>query len=79
MEARQILEQVREGSISVEEAEKYFKKQPFEELGYAKLDTHREIRSGFPEVVFCSGKPDAFLVSIYQKLMEEEKEFSHLR
>ena len=41
MEARQILEQVREGSISVEEAEKYFKKQPFEELGYAKLDTHR--------------------------------------
>ena len=71
MEARQILEQVREGSISVEEAEKYFKKQPFEELGYAKLDTHREIRSGFPEVVFCSGKPDAFLVSIYQKLMEE--------
>ena len=74
MEARQILEQVREGSISVEEAEKYFKKQPFEELGYAKLDTHREIRSGFPEVVFCSGKPDAFLVSIYQKLMEENGE-----
>ena len=74
MEARQILEQVREGSISVEEAEKYIKKQPFEELGYAKLETHREIRCGFPEVVFCSGKPDAFLVSIYQKLMEENGE-----
>ena len=57
MEAREVLEQVKAGSISIEEAEKYFRKQPFEELGYAKLDTHREFRSGFPEVVFCSGKP----------------------
>ena len=61
MEAREILEQVKTGNMSVEEAEKYFRRQPFEELGYAKLDTHREIRSGFPEVVYCSGKPDAYL------------------
>lgn len=74
MEAREILEQVKAGNLSIEEAEKYFRKQPFEELGYAKLDTHREIRSGFPEVVFCSGKPDAYLVSIYQKLFEENGE-----
>lgn len=70
MEAREILEQVKSGKISVDDAEKYFKKQPFEELGYAKLDSHREIRSGFPEVVFCSGKPDEYLKSIYQKLYE---------
>ncbi len=74
METREILEQVRSGAISVEEAERFFKKQPFEEMGYAKLDTHREIRSGFPEVVYCSGKPDAFLVSIFQKLFEENGE-----
>lgn len=74
VEAREILEQVKAGSISIEEAEKYFRKQPFEELGYAKLDTHREIRSGFPEVVFCSGKPDEYLVSIYQKLFETNGE-----
>ena len=74
MEAREILEQVKAGSISIDEAEKYFRKQPFEELGYAKLDTHREIRSGFPEVVFCSGKPNEYLVSIYQKLFETNGE-----
>lgn len=74
MEAREVLEQVKAGSISIEEAEKYFRKQPFEELGYAKLDTHREIRSGFPEVVFCSGKPDEYLAAIYQKLFEKNGE-----
>lgn len=74
MEARKILEQVKEGSISIEEAERYFRKQPFEELGYAKLDTHREIRSGFPEVVYCSKKPDQYLISIYQRLFDENGE-----
>lgn len=74
MEARGILEQVKAGQITIEEAEHYFKKQPYEELGYAKLDTHREIRSGFPEVVYCSGKPDAYLVSIYQKMYDDQGE-----
>ena len=70
METREILAQVKDGSLSIEEAEKYFKRQPFEEMGYAKLDSHREVRSGFPEVVFCSGKPDEYLQSIYRKLYE---------
>lgn len=74
MEAREILEQVKAGEISIEEAEKFFKKRPFEELGYAKLDSHREIRSGFPEVIFCSGKPDEYLVSIYTKMYEANGE-----
>ena len=68
------MEQVRAGSITVEEAEKYFKKQPYEEMGYAKLDSQREIRSGFPEVVYCSGKADCHLVSIYRKLWEANGE-----
>lgn len=74
METREILRQVKEGIISVETAEKYFKKQPFEELGYAKLDTHREMRSGFQEVVFCSGKADQYLVNIFKRLYEENEE-----
>lgn len=74
MEARLILEQVKNGDISVEEAEKYFRKQPFEELGYAKLDSHREIRSGFPEVIYCSGKPDEYLVKIYRRIYEDTGE-----
>lgn len=68
MEVRDILEQLKNGKMSIDEAESILKRQPFEELGYAKLDTHREVRSGFPEVVFCSGKPDEFLVSIYRKM-----------
>ncbi len=74
MEAREILERVREGNISIEEAERYFRKQSFEDLGYAKLDTYREIRSGFPEVVYCSGKPDEYLINIYQRLLKENGE-----
>ncbi len=74
MEAREVLEQVKMGRLSVEEAERYFRKQPFEELGYAKLDSHREVRSGFPEVIYCSGKADAHLVSIYRKLYEADGE-----
>lgn len=74
MEVREILEKVKAGTVSVEEAEQFFKKKPFEELGYAKLDTHREIRSGFPEVVYCSSKPDEYLVSIYKTLLEKNGE-----
>ena len=74
MEIKKMLEQVKSGKISVEDAEKYLRRQPFEELGYAKLDFHREVRSGFPEVVFCSGKPDEYLISIYQRLYEQNGE-----
>ena len=70
METIEILNKVKSGELTVEEAEIFFKKQPFEELGFAKLDSHREIRSGFPEVIFCSKKPDDFLVNIYQKMYE---------
>lgn len=74
METHEVLEKVRKGEMSVEEAEQYFRREPFEEMGYAKLDTHRKLRSGFPEVVFCSGKTDEHLLHIYKKLYEEEGE-----
>jgi len=65
-----LLEQVKNGELSVDQAESMLRKQPFEEMGFARLDTHRSVRTGFPEVIFCSGKPDDFLVSIYQKMYE---------
>ena len=74
MEAREILEQVKTGEISVSEAESYFRRQPLEELGYAKLDTHRKLRSEFAEVVFCSGKADEHLLRIYERIYEAEGE-----
>lgn len=74
MQTREILQKLQEGRITLEEAESFLKKQPFEDLGYAKLDTHREIRSGFPEVIYCSGKADEFLVSIYGRMFEADGE-----
>ncbi len=44
----------------------------YEEMGFAKLDTQRENRTGFPEVVFCEGKPDEYLVEIYKKLYSQD-------
>lgn len=74
MDTRELLEKVRNGEVSVGEAEEFFRRQPFEDLGYAKLDTHRKLRSGCAEVVFCSGKADEHLLSIYERLYKEEEE-----
>ena len=40
--AREVLEKLKNGEISIEEAEQYFRSEPFKEMGFAKLDTHRE-------------------------------------
>ena len=72
MSTRDILEKIKNGEMSVEEAESYFKSEPFSELGFAKLDHHRKVRSGFPEVVFCEGKHDDHIVSIFKQLVEED-------
>lgn len=74
MEVNEVLLKVKSGEMSIEEAESFFRREPFEELGYAKLDTHRKLRLGFPEVVFCSGKADVHLLDIFQKLYQEEGE-----
>lgn len=74
METREILEMLKEDKISIEEAENYFKRKPFEDMGYAKIDSHRKIRSGFGEVVFCSGKSDEHLVNIFKRIYEEDGE-----
>lgn len=74
MDTQEILMQFKNGEMSLEEAEAYLKRQPFEDMGYAKLDSHRKLRSGFAEVIFCSGKADAHLKEIFRHLYEEEGE-----
>lgn len=74
MDVRELLEKVKNGSVKVEEAEALLSRAPFEDIDFAKLDLHRGIRSGFPEVVFCSGKADEHLCAIFKKLYEAEKE-----
>jgi len=53
---RKLLEKVSTGSTGVDEALDALKRLPYEDLGFAKIDTHRDLRTGFPEVVFCEGK-----------------------
>ncbi len=48
--------------------------QEYEEMGYAKPDTGRLARTGFPEVIFCERKPDAYLAAIFEKLLETNGE-----
>lgn len=74
MDVRQMLLQVRSGAMKIEEAEGLLRDLPYEDLGYAKLDHHRKLRSGFGETVFCQGKPDEYLVKIYQTFYERDGE-----
>ena len=74
MTLQQILEEVKNGRLSVEHAENLLKKEGYEEMDYAKLDTTRKERTGFAEVVYCARKADEHLLNIYQKLYEEDGE-----
>lgn len=73
MDIHKLLEQVKNNEIDIKEAEQILKKLPYEDLGYAKLDHHRSLRSGFGEVIFCEGKAMEHLVNIYQKFYEHDK------
>ena len=74
MDTRELLEQVKNGRVSIDEAERYLGRKPVDDIGFAKLDLNRETRSGFPEVVVCSGKKDEFLASIFRRLYEQNGE-----
>ncbi len=67
---RALLSQVREGSVDVDQALDRLRHLPFEDLGFAKVDHHRAIRQGIPEVVFGSGKAPEHVAAIVKSLME---------
>jgi NCAIR mutase (PurE)-related protein len=67
---RAILEQVRTGTLSVEEALTAVRWLPYEELGFARVDTHRRLRTGYPEIVFCQGKTPEQAAAIVARLAE---------
>jgi len=65
-----LLEQVREGAVSVDEALERLRHMPFEALGYATIDHHRAIRTGMPEVIFGKGKTTQQTAGIAARLLE---------
>ncbi len=65
---RKILESVSGGNLSIDEAIGKLKFSHYDELGFAKVDHHRHLRQGFPEVVYCQGKATEHIVAILKNL-----------
>ena len=63
-EIRKMLEGVRQGTVSVDDALLALKKEPFTDIGYAKVDLHRGIRQGAAEVIYGAGKTPAQMIGI---------------
>jgi len=63
-----LLTRVQQGALSVEQALERLRTLPYEDLGFAKVDHHRALRKGFPEVIFCPGKTTAQIVDIARRL-----------
>ncbi len=66
----ELLSAVKDGKVPVEEALKRLGSLPFEDLGFARLDLHRDLRQGLPEVVFCQNKTPEQIITIMKKLWE---------
>lgn len=69
-EIKEILESVQSGKMTVDDALLAIKKEPFEDLGYAKIDTHRSFRQGIPEVIYGDGKTPEQITGIAEKMMQ---------
>ncbi|MFI5366294.1 MAG: nickel pincer cofactor biosynthesis protein LarB [Candidatus Binatia bacterium] len=65
---KDLLAQVSTGTLSADDALEQLKGLPFEDLGFAKVDHHRPLRTGFPEVIFGAGKTPAQIVEIARSL-----------
>jgi NCAIR mutase (PurE)-related protein len=65
---RELLTRLQAGQITVEQAVERLRTLPYDDLGYARLDLHRELRQGLPEVVFCENKTAEQAVSILRRL-----------
>jgi pyridinium-3,5-biscarboxylic acid mononucleotide synthase len=65
---KELLKKIRSGKVSVNDAFARLKHLPYEDLGFAKVDHHRSMRIGFPEVIFCQGKKLDQISAIYKSL-----------
>ncbi|MFL0197199.1 nickel pincer cofactor biosynthesis protein LarB [Clostridium sp. WILCCON 0269] len=69
---RKLLESVKTNKIEIEEAVKKFEDLPFKDLDFAKIDNHREIRMGYPEVIYCAGKTVEQVKNIIQFMITKD-------
>ena len=72
---KEILEQVKQGGIGVDAAIDRLRHLPFEDLGFAKVDHHRALRHGMPEVIFAKGKTIDQVVAVAERLLARNPNF----
>lgn len=68
---KKLLEGVQNGSVSVDEALMKIKTAPYEDIGYAKIDLHRAVRQGYPEVIYGAGKTPEQIKGIVEAMLEK--------
>lgn len=68
---RNLLKNVQKGKLSIEEAMNQLKSLPFEDLGHSRVDHHRPLRKGFPEVIWGEGKTSEQILSIMRQMKEK--------
>jgi NCAIR mutase (PurE)-related protein len=64
----ELLDGIQEGRITPQEVLARFQHLPYEELGFAKIDHHRPLRTGLPEAIYAAGKTDAQVVEIFSRM-----------
>ena len=74
MDEKTLLEAVKNGELSVEQALAALKRKPFEDLGYAKVDLHRRVRQGAAEVIYGAGKTPEQIAGIARAMQENGQE-----
>lgn len=72
-EIRNLLESVKAGTQDVNGALEVLRDLPFSDLGFAKIDNHRELRTGYPEVIFCQGKTVEQVTGIVQLMLQRKE------
>ena len=65
-----LLEEIQKGNISIEGGLEELKKLPFRDLAHSTVDHHREIRNGYPEVIFCQGKTTGHIMQIIEQMLD---------
>ncbi len=65
-----LLKDVKDGKITIDKALQELKDLPYTDLGYARVDNHRQLRTGYPEIVYCSGKTLEQIKGIFSSMLD---------
>ena len=71
-EVEKLLNDVKKGETSIEDALEILKNFPYTDLGFARIDHHREMRTGYPEIIYCAGKSVEQVREIFRVMSEKE-------